>query len=246
MFTTAPILWHYNTNLLVRLETDVSGFTISGILSQQVTGDDPEAKHWHPITFWSRQMLPAEWNYHTGQHELLAIVMACKHWWHYLDGADTLVNVLSDHGNLRNFMTMKELTGRLAWWWELLSGFRINIVWCLGKENPADGLLRSSDYKTWTPETSVGYIRPLQAPMLMSRAAKCQLRKIHLEGGDMESEQEDSTGVIMFTTSHVLDQVMFAQVRLVATWQGPYLDLMRSLSAIIANVQGADPLAIKV
>ena len=60
-------------------------------------------------------MLPIEQNYHTGQMELLAIVMACKHWHHYLDGVDALVNILSDHGNLRNFMMMKELMGRLVW-----------------------------------------------------------------------------------------------------------------------------------
>ena len=127
-FTTTPILQHYDTDLLVWLETDISGFTISRILSQQVTGDNPRAKHWHPIMFWSRQILLTEWNYHMGQHELLAIVMVCKHWQHYLDGADTLVDVLSNHRNLHNFITMKELTGRLAWWWELLSSFRINVV----------------------------------------------------------------------------------------------------------------------
>ena len=32
-FTTAPVLWHYNTNLPVRLETDTSSFAISRILS---------------------------------------------------------------------------------------------------------------------------------------------------------------------------------------------------------------------
>ena len=52
---------------------------------------------------------------------------------------DALVNILSDHGNFHNFMTMKELTERLAQWWELLLGFQINVVWCLGKDNPADG-----------------------------------------------------------------------------------------------------------
>ena len=51
VFTTMPILQHYNTNLPVWLETDISSFPISGILSQQVTEDDLEAKHWHPITF---------------------------------------------------------------------------------------------------------------------------------------------------------------------------------------------------
>ena len=138
-FTTAPVLWAYNTNLPVRLETDASGFAILGILSQQNNEESPEKCHWHPMAFWSCQMLPAEQNYHARQTELLAIVMACKHWHHYLDGADAPVNILSDHGNLRNFMTMKELVGRLAQWWELLLGFRINVVWCPGKDNPVDG-----------------------------------------------------------------------------------------------------------
>ena len=67
------------------------------------------------MAFWSCQILSVEWNYHAGQMELLAIVMACKHWCHYLDSVDVPVNILSDHGNLCNFITMKELMGRLAW-----------------------------------------------------------------------------------------------------------------------------------
>ena len=85
-----------------------------------------------------------------------------------------------------------------------------------------------------------------QVPVPMSRAAKCQLRKIHPEGGDVESEWGDSARAAMFTTLHVLDHAMFTQVRLVATQEGPYLDLTRSLSTIITDVQRADPLAIKV
>ena len=78
-FTTAPVLWHYNTNLLVRLETDASGFAILGILSQQNNEESLEKCHWHPIAFWSCQISSVEWNYHAGQTELLAIVMVCKH-----------------------------------------------------------------------------------------------------------------------------------------------------------------------
>ena len=92
----------------------------------------------------------------------------------------------------------------------------------------------------------MGYTRPLQASVPMSRAVKCKLRKICLEGGDMESEWGDSTGVTMFTTSHMLDHAMFAWVRLAATQEGPYLDLIRSLSTVTTNVQGADPLTIEV
>ena len=137
-FTTAPVLQHYNTNLLVRLETDASSFAILRILSQQNNEETLEKCHWHPVAFWSCQISPAEWNYHAGQMELLAIVMVCKHWHHYLNDVDTPVNILSDHSNLHNFMTTKELMGRLAQWWELLSGFWINIVWYLEKDNPAD------------------------------------------------------------------------------------------------------------
>ena len=78
-FTTAPVLQHYNANLPVRLETDTSSFAILGILSQQNNEESLEKCHWHPVAFWSCQMSPAEWNYHAGQTELLAIVMACKH-----------------------------------------------------------------------------------------------------------------------------------------------------------------------
>ena len=172
-FTTAPVLRHYNANLPVRLETDTSSFAILGILSQQNNEESPEKCHWHPMAFWSHQMLPVEWNYHAGQTELLAIVMVCKHWHHYLDGADTPVNILSDHGNLRNFMTMKELTGRLAQWWELLLGFRINIVWCPGKDNLVDSPSHRLDYENGTPGAPVGYTGPLQPVMPMSRATKC-------------------------------------------------------------------------
>ena len=115
-FTTVLVLWYYNANLPVRLETDASSFAISGILSQQNNEKSPEKCHWHPMAFWSCQILSVEWNYHAGQRELLAIMMACKYWHHYLDGVDALVNIFSDHSNLRNFMTIKELMGRLAQW----------------------------------------------------------------------------------------------------------------------------------
>ena len=55
----------------------------------------------------------------------------------------------------------------------------------------------------------MGYMRSLQASVPMSRAVNCQLRKIHLEGDDVESEQGDSARATIFTTSHVLNHVMF-------------------------------------
>lgn len=73
-FTTAPLLRHFDPLLPIRMETDVSGFAISAILSQA----HPETGHWHPIPFWSRKKSPAERNYGIGESEMLAIVEACK------------------------------------------------------------------------------------------------------------------------------------------------------------------------
>ena len=57
-------------------------------------------------------MTSAERNYGTGEQELLAIVMACKQWRHYLEGAKHPIELLTDHANLVTFMTTKALTGR--------------------------------------------------------------------------------------------------------------------------------------
>jgi hypothetical protein len=148
-FTQAPILRHFDPKKPVRLETDASGFAIAGIMSQP---DDAHlgrgrAMHWHPVAFWSRKMIPAERNYETHDQELLAIVMCFKHWRHYLEGSRRPVVVLSDHANLRYFMTTKELTRRQARWAERLSAFDFEILYRKGSTNPADGPSRRPDYE---------------------------------------------------------------------------------------------------
>ena len=110
-FTEAPVLVHYDPAAAIKVETDASNFACSGILSQQqsVRGENPE---WHPVAFWSRKFIPAEQNYETYDQEMLAIVGAFKHWRHYLEGAAQAVRVLTDHNNLKGFITLKQLNGR--------------------------------------------------------------------------------------------------------------------------------------
>ena len=81
----------------------------------------------------------------------------------------------------------------------------------------------------------MGYTEPLQLAMPMSRAAKCQLRKTCLNGGDVESEWRNSVGPAMLAVSYVLDNMMFGWVRVVATWEGTYLDLTEDLHTVIAK-----------
>lgn len=148
-FTTAPVLRHFDPSGKVRVETDASGYAIAGILSQPAHEDVTVQlqAHWHPVAFWSRKMIPAERNYETYDQELLAIVEAFKHWRHYLEGSRHPVAVLTDHANLRYFMTTKTLNRRQSHWAQTLSAYDFEIVYRKGKTNPADAPSRRPDYE---------------------------------------------------------------------------------------------------
>jgi transposase InsO family protein len=145
-FTSAPMLRHYDPEKPIQVETDASGFAVAGVLRQP--GDDPVQAHWHPVAFYSRKMTAAERNYGAGDAEMLAIVMAFKNWRHYLEGAAQRITVISDHDNLRSFMSTKELTRRHARWWERLSAFDFTITYRAGRLNPADPPSRRPDYES--------------------------------------------------------------------------------------------------
>jgi hypothetical protein len=159
-FTKVPVLAHFDPARPICLETDVSGFAIAGIISQQQDdvrkGADRAARatgkgrvnkgHWQPVAFWSRSMSPAERNYIVDNQEILAIVMSCRHWHHYLEGARHSVEVPTNYHILQRFMTTKSLTGRQARWWETLSGYNLSIVYRASKMNPADAPSRRPDY----------------------------------------------------------------------------------------------------
>ena len=112
-FLKAPILHHFDPERHIRIETDASGYAISGVLSQ-LTLDD--LGRWHPVAFFSHKMIPAETRYETHDGELLAIVETFKTWRHYLEGSQHEVLVLTDHKNLHRFMDTKSLSSRQVRW----------------------------------------------------------------------------------------------------------------------------------
>jgi hypothetical protein len=80
IFTTAPILVHFDPMKRILVETDASGFAIAAVISQQVANSEDLSKsHWHLVAFFSRKMTDAESRYETHDGELLAIVMAFCH-----------------------------------------------------------------------------------------------------------------------------------------------------------------------
>ena len=164
-FSEGPVLRHYDPELPIKLDTDASKYAMAAVLFQKFpipdnAGRDPGplrtdpaggTSAWHPIAYWSRQLVDAELNYGIGDTELMAIVMACKHWRHYLAGASHPILVYTDHLNLRSFLTTKSLTGRQARWWEGLSELNLEILHQPGASNPADAPSRRPDY-VWDDE----------------------------------------------------------------------------------------------
>ena len=71
------------------LMTDASDTAVGAVLQQYINDT------WHPISFFSRKMTPAETRYSTFDRELLAVYLAIKHFRHFLEGRP--FHVLTDH-----------------------------------------------------------------------------------------------------------------------------------------------------
>ncbi|OWT42324.1 retrovirus polyprotein [Pochonia chlamydosporia 170] len=139
-FTSAPILKHFDPTKEVIVECDASDFVSSGILSQE---DDRGVLH--PVAFMSKKYDPAECNYEIYDKELLAIVRCFECWRPELQGAHHPITVITDHANLRYFMTTKQLSRRQVRWSEFLSEFQFAIKSVPGKDNrKPDSLTRRS------------------------------------------------------------------------------------------------------
>jgi len=91
-----------------RVETDISGHTIGGVLSQEQEGK------WKLIAFLSRTMQQAERNYEIYDKELLAIVEALAKWRQYLLNAMEPFEIWIDHENLKYFREPHKLNRRQA------------------------------------------------------------------------------------------------------------------------------------
>jgi len=73
MFTTGPILTHFDETGLTKLETDASEFALGAVLSQLCKDEK-----WHPVAFHSGKFSPVEINYNVHDKEMATIVAAIK------------------------------------------------------------------------------------------------------------------------------------------------------------------------
>ena len=110
-FLIVSILCHFDQECSIKIEIDASEFAISGILIQCEENEELK-QHWLSVTFWSRKMKSAKLKYRTLNHELLTIIKTFEHWQHYLKRTHFSIMMLTNHGNLQIFMTIKKLLRR--------------------------------------------------------------------------------------------------------------------------------------
>ena len=137
-FTTAPVLRQFDYDREVIIETDASDYVSAGDVSQY---DDDRVLH--PVAYFSKKHSPAKCNYDIYDKELMAIIKALEEWRPECEGAVYPLKLITDHKNLKYFMTKKLLNRRQAWWSEFLTRFDYGIVYRPGKSNgKADALTR--------------------------------------------------------------------------------------------------------
>ena len=233
-FTTAPILRHYDPKLLSRVEADASDFALAAIISQL----HPDG--WHHIAFLSRKITDTESHYPVYDKELRAIVVAFRHWRHYLEGTIN-IQVWSDPENLTRFMAQTSINGRQARWLLQLAPYDFNIHYRKGSLNPADGPSRRPDYMEQAEESEdspmARLIPTLQNKLANGVAQKADVsnesmhKKVQVNPMGSETKQIVRALVAQVTTRHrVIEAVR---------QDGPYRD--QKLRELIREGQELDP-----
>ena len=83
---------------------------------------------WHPISFTSKSLSPAERNYAIYDKELLSVIRGLEEWRHILEGTKHTIEILNDHQNLTYFRTAQTLNRCQARWSLYLSRFDYSLA----------------------------------------------------------------------------------------------------------------------
>jgi hypothetical protein len=140
-FWTAPLLVHFDFGKPRILYVDSSKYALSAVLLQE--GDDGKI---HPVLFLSKKWNKDEVFWQVHDQDLGAIVQVFVEWRAWLINTNDPVTVMSDHTNLRYFMTSQHLSDRQAQWAAYLSSFHFVIRHIPGKLNPSDPPTRRSNF----------------------------------------------------------------------------------------------------
>jgi len=124
------------------LKTNASDFTVSACL-YQIKNEQQRL-----IVYQSRKLSESEKRYEVHDKELLAIVKALQEWRPYLTDTEKSIQIYTDHKNLRNFATTKQLNQQQVCWAKQLADYEFQIHYKKNNENDeADTLSKQPDHE---------------------------------------------------------------------------------------------------
>ncbi len=124
------------------LKTDASNFAVGACL-YQIKNEQQRL-----IAYQSRKLSEPEKRYKIHDKELLVIVKALQDWRPYLTDTEKPIQIYTDHKNLRNFATMKQLNQWQVRWAKQLANYEFQIHYKKNNKNgEADALSRQPDHK---------------------------------------------------------------------------------------------------
>jgi len=124
------------------LKTNASDFAVGACLYQ--IKDEQQRL----IAYWFKKLSESEKRYEVHDKELLAIVKALQDWRSYLAGTEKSIQIYTNHKNLRNFATTKQLNQQQVCWAKQLVNYKFQIHYKKNNENDeADALSRQSDHE---------------------------------------------------------------------------------------------------
>ncbi|XP_066952268.1 uncharacterized protein [Macrobrachium rosenbergii] len=129
VLVSEPILSSPNFNKPFVLAVDASDVGIGGVLFQR---DDKGEMH--PVSYFSKKLLPAERKYSTIEKEALALVKSVSHFSIYLSSS-LQVEVLTDHNPLVFINKMKGANQRILRWALLLQEYNLVFQHIKGVDN---------------------------------------------------------------------------------------------------------------
>ena len=130
---SAPVLVLPDPNAPYRLIADASELGTGAVLLQ----------HNHPVAYLSHKFNETESRYHTGEKELLAVILALKAWRCYLHGCPGGLTLVTDHHPLTYLQKQPHLSPKQVRWSQFMSQF-LPFEWeyIEGRSNVADPLSR--------------------------------------------------------------------------------------------------------
>ena len=108
-FTTKPILVTSNLDKKIRMEVDMSDYTIGWVLSMKCDNGK-----WKPVAYLSKSLNKMERNYEIHDKEMLVVIRGLENWRYLLESTRFKFKIWTDHKNLKYFIKVQKLNRKQA------------------------------------------------------------------------------------------------------------------------------------